>query len=874
MRYVLLILLLALSHTGTFAQSSTIRVSGHVRCGSDPVEACVVAMLHPSDSSMLAYAMTDKEGHYSLQATTAHSEVLMRVKGFNVKQKVVRIKAQTQILDFSVEEENIVLREVIAQSQKLWGSRDTLNYLVSAYTRDHDRSIGDVLRQLPGITIEDNGLIKYQGTPINHFYIENLDLLQGRYNLATQGIKAEDVATVQVLENHEHVRALQDQVPSERAAINLKLKNKVKGVWTKAADLGAGGYSDGALWDATLQAMYFGKGRQHLMRYSGDNMGRAYDAATAHYGTSSGSHTHMVDMVRHGSPQVGNSLFGYRHGVNLNNLTQLPDSATLHYNVHYSHHLAHGNAFSQTRYILPDDSERLLTEDISDRTHTHSANLQLIYEKNATHKYLHNTLSLSGQWEEGRGTILSTQLGTPLSSDDTSLSQALHHRTMALSNRTRWVHRTPRGRGFEWTSTNSLSSTPQTLTIGGSLMARQDIDVLSVSTLNTAEMLRNLRTQAWTLSATGHLNTTYTTQNSQLTHPSLPLATQGDMHHWHADVGVGPIAHYVKGTFQSTLRLPVALHYVSLNNAYLAGEDTDAQRMRLYLQPQFSLLWKPHNFTLTAHAKYAASETEWDRLLTATVMQNYRSLSRYRATLHDSYAAEAQFKVAYKDVFQRLFAHVEGGWKRAWSNVAYGTTLDAQAHTVIEAAYLPNHSQHLTLTAYGRKDIDWHTLQCELSATAICGESEMLRQAVLTTYRTTGHTLRGTLAFDLVTGYRIHYTAAWQHHRSVSANHVLHYNEFNQQAQFIFSLVPTRLFFNLQVNHTHNGSLTSAKKDYLFIGSSLQYKMSKRVELDLNGDNLTNLHTYTSRSFGDMMTHYASYHLRPLSVTLTAHVQL
>ena len=95
----------------------------------------------------------------------------------------------------------------MVKSQKLWGNRDTLNYLVSAYTRGKDRSIGDVLQKLPGITIEDNGVIKYQGNPINHFYIENLDMLQGRYNLATQGIKAEDVATVQVLENHEHIRS-------------------------------------------------------------------------------------------------------------------------------------------------------------------------------------------------------------------------------------------------------------------------------------------------------------------------------------------------------------------------------------------------------------------------------------------------------------------------------------------------------------------------------------------------------------------------------------------------------------------------------------------------------------------------------------------
>lgn len=240
-----------LNHMVVCAQSDTIRVVGHLRCGNEPVESGIVAMLQPSDSSIIAYTMTDEQGRYSLCAVIPNDDVLVRVRGFNIKEQVKRVKASSQILDFIVELENMMLREVEVKSQKLWGSRDTLNYLVSAYSRDRDRTIGDVLKQLPGITIEDDGVIKYQGTPINRFYIENLDMLQGRYNLATEGIKAEDVATVQVLENHEHVQALQDQMPPESAAINLQLKGKAKGTWTKSTDLGAGWHSAGAVVEKT-----------------------------------------------------------------------------------------------------------------------------------------------------------------------------------------------------------------------------------------------------------------------------------------------------------------------------------------------------------------------------------------------------------------------------------------------------------------------------------------------------------------------------------------------------------------------------------------------------------------------------------------------
>lgn len=873
-----LLLLVAPLHAVN-AQTQTISVHGQAHCGTEKVVGALVTMLQPADSSIVAYATTDKQGFYTLKATTQLSEVLLSISGFNIKQKTTRIKAHSQTLDFHVEEENRILREVVVKSQKLWGNRDTLNYLVSAYTRDKDRSIGDVLKKLPGITIEGNGVIKYQGNPINHFYIENLDMLQGRYNLATQGIKAEDVATVQVLENHEHIRSRQDQTPSERAAINLKIKDKAKEIWSKSADLGTGHNHDETLWEAMLQTMYFGKGKQHMFRYSGDNLGRSLEMGTDHYGFSSEENSRMVSLVEHSSPPIGNSLFGYRHSINLNNLAKLSDSITINYNLNYNHNFASGHSFSQTTYFLPNGEKQLLMEDIADRTHTHSANIQLIYEKNLQRRYLKNAFSLWGRWNEGRGEILSGhQFQPPIlkgTSGDSSISQALHYRSLGVTNRTHWVYRTAKGGGFEWISTNRVSKTPQTLIIAGERPAHQDIEITAISTSNSFRLLRDLRSYKWTLSSSGNLNTNYTILTSALTHPNIPVAPYGDMNHLHTSVDLGPVAQYTSGTFQSKLSLPIALTYTALHNAAVEGEETDAHRLRLYLQPSFSLHWKASDyFTLNANAHYSVSETPWRKLLTANVMQNYRSLSRYRATLDNSYNAGAHFKVTFKDIFSSVFAHLEGNWQRSWSDIAYGTTLDAQAHTIVEAAYMPNHSNHYMLTAYGRKDIDWHTLQIELSATRSWGESEMLRQSVLTTYRTIGYTLQGTLAFDIASGYRLDYKATWQRQHSTAPQQTFTFDELSQRAELSLRLLPSRLFLNLHASHTHNSSLTSERKDYLFIGSSLQFKFSKKVEFNLNGDNLTNIRSYSSHSIGDMENYYSEYYLRPLSITLTAHIYL
>lgn len=76
--------------------------------------------------------------------------------------------------------------------------------------------------------MEENRQISYQGTAINKFYIEGMDLLGGKYNIATNNISNDDVGSVEIMENHQPIKALNGLSISEQAAINLRLKEKAK----------------------------------------------------------------------------------------------------------------------------------------------------------------------------------------------------------------------------------------------------------------------------------------------------------------------------------------------------------------------------------------------------------------------------------------------------------------------------------------------------------------------------------------------------------------------------------------------------------------------------------------------------------------------
>ena len=91
------------------------------------------------------------------------------------------------------------LREVVVKSKPIWNKEDTIVYSVNAFKTLGDKSIGDVLKKLPGVEVSASGSVKYQGEAINKFYIEGLDLLEKRYGIATNNVPADAIQNVEII---------------------------------------------------------------------------------------------------------------------------------------------------------------------------------------------------------------------------------------------------------------------------------------------------------------------------------------------------------------------------------------------------------------------------------------------------------------------------------------------------------------------------------------------------------------------------------------------------------------------------------------------------------------------------------------------------
>ena len=176
---------------------------GVVLDGADraPLPGASVVVKGP-DNKIKKFATSNAEGRFSLTVPGVVG-CRLEVSLMSYRRQSFPLDSVSLPLTVLMEPGAIELREVAVKADRIREQGDTVTYNVGSFAQQADRSIGDVLKRMPGIDVSKSGKISYQGEDINKFYIEGSDLLGGKYGVATNGIGHEDVGAVEVLENHQ-----------------------------------------------------------------------------------------------------------------------------------------------------------------------------------------------------------------------------------------------------------------------------------------------------------------------------------------------------------------------------------------------------------------------------------------------------------------------------------------------------------------------------------------------------------------------------------------------------------------------------------------------------------------------------------------------
>lgn len=216
--------------------SQKLRIEGTIKdTAGAPLEMANVIALSATDTSMLGYAFSDSEGRYRI-TVNEEGEYFLRFSylGFEQQEVMVRAKAGQEkvVKNIILVPQNSQLQEVeVVEDIPISVSGDTISYQAEAFTTGQERKLEDVLEQLPGFEVDDNGEVKVQGKTVEKVMVEGRDFFDGDTKLATKNIPANAVDKVQVLRNYNDVTPMQGIDNDDRIALNIKLKEGKKRIF-------------------------------------------------------------------------------------------------------------------------------------------------------------------------------------------------------------------------------------------------------------------------------------------------------------------------------------------------------------------------------------------------------------------------------------------------------------------------------------------------------------------------------------------------------------------------------------------------------------------------------------------------------------------
>lgn len=358
------------------------------------------------------FSMSKPSGQYELKTNNNADSLTLTIKMLGYTTQRLNVLNKSQSINFELEESSIELKEVKVNPDPIKKYGDTLSYAVSVFKDKNDRVIADIIKKLPGIEVNPNGQILYQGEPINKYYIEGMDLLEGRYKLANENLNVEAVTNIEILENHQQVKILNGVVHSEKAALNIKLKKNI--TTTGQVSLGAGINPAHLLWDVNITPMTFTKNIQFLVTYQANNVGR--NNASQLMRLTPGVFRIDAGMDNKqdwlGIQRLSNPAFKENRWLNneshigsINILKKLKNNFELRLIGDYSNDVQIQTGYTKTTFYSSEADSITLIENKFNQLYFNNMKIDFTIQKNSPEKYFKNSLLIKSYWDSQTGII-------------------------------------------------------------------------------------------------------------------------------------------------------------------------------------------------------------------------------------------------------------------------------------------------------------------------------------------------------------------------------------------------------------------------------------------------------------------------------------
>lgn len=845
--FIYIIFLLSFS----YGRAQSFSIKGFVldSANNKPIAGAVVTISTKPNNVIIAYTTTADDGSFSLPTSSeALSKRTLKVSSIGYESQVLDVRPQ-QNYHIRLKEKSVALGTAIVRSRKITQANDTTSYSVAGFATPKDRTIRDVIENMPGLNISENGKITYNGSPINKFYIEGTDLLDGKYNLAINNISYENIARVQIIENHQSIKALQGKGIGKETALNLTLKETAKSRWTGNLLAKGGISSTKALWEGELFLAQFAPKRQTITTLKTNNSGRDIKNENKtltiddllYLSTENPINPHLHPNSPRGE-ELNHSAtrFNKTHTASNSNIWKLSEFSSLRTQIVYTDDRNKFNQYVSSAYYLKEDTLlRTIYEDNHIKERSLETSIKLTTDKPSY--YLSETLSYTGNWNQFvsniNGNISNRSVG--------------HSKTHKVENRFKLIKHLGKN-VLQIISQNNYTTIPERLSVDGQGSLFEGMTTRSFFSNTQVKFTRPLR--KWMLTLDADLLGNVYRFESDLQQKNDTSCNHLDINYF--GIRFTPDISYQQRHFSAGFRFPFAIYSFS-------GERSEKQ---IFFRPSFFLKWK--------------LSLRWTALLNATIAKVYAGNALHylhpiafdyqtkSAGFIDNFGKtqkQASARISYANSSEMIFFHVDASYLVEDPN-RIKTKQVTPTYTLY--TYIPGNSPYKVwlVNSNATKGLSGLNGTIEWRNTFQKSTTSITQNGV------PSHYLFGSFSTQLQFKSKI---LEWME-ASYQIGYRRHFIKMQALSSATHQLTQTSLFtlypledLNIQLKMAHYRTIfpSKQKKDFVLSDIACVYKYRK-FDISLSVANIFNQKNYSYTTYNDLSSHYSEFSLRGRSILM------
>ncbi|MCD2260179.1 outer membrane beta-barrel protein [Psychroserpens luteolus] len=384
--------ILLLSISLSFSQTKSFKISGIIVAedNKQPLESATIYLERVKDSSLVTYTISDKDGKFELVNETYDDKLNLFIDYVGYQTYVKQILIDKETIDLKTIQLKIsnTLDEVVIKSRSpITVKKDTLEFNVASFKTKKDANVEDLLKQLPGVEVDEEGKIKVNGKDVNKILVNGKPFFGDDPTITTRNLTKDIIEKVQITDTKSKSEAFSgEEGDKENKTINLTIKEENnKGVFGRVA---AGAGTD-ERYELAGMVNLFDNDRRISVLAGGNNTnspGFSFGEIQKMFGNSGG-----FTVRSNGSFNISGRSFGGGQGITTsqnagaNYADQLTENIEVTADYFYSGSDSENETLTQRENILPDS--RFFSDSRSRSVNdgqNHSANLGFDIEVDST----------------------------------------------------------------------------------------------------------------------------------------------------------------------------------------------------------------------------------------------------------------------------------------------------------------------------------------------------------------------------------------------------------------------------------------------------------------------------------------------------------